>query len=174
MGQKEQELFENFRKQKTNKKTRAFQVQATYLQWHRIYVIYKKLINLQHEIYVTFANSGERKNCTTDFSIFLLENSWAETKTNWKQFKIEAAHLSDMKIWISKRRETPKRFSDECQWNHENIWSDRYSNPILPLEKFFSSTHCWDNLFKTKNRWQKVHWKEQKNELPEWINFLTF
>ena len=70
---------------------------ATYLHWHSIYASYKKIINLQRVIRVIFGSSGMGKNCTLEFSVFLLESIRMETKTRWEQVKVNAAHLSTMK-----------------------------------------------------------------------------
>ena len=68
-----------------------FQVGASYTQWHRIHVPYKRRTNLQHEVCVTFATWRKRKNCTTESAVWLLEYSWTENKTSWEQGKRDAA-----------------------------------------------------------------------------------
>ena len=89
----------------------AIWVTALSLQWNRIFVLYKRLINLQHKVCVTFANCGKRRNYTTELTILLLEKLWTETKTNWKQFEAEALYLSGSRAPVNHWRLSPEKVS---------------------------------------------------------------
>ena len=45
----------------------AVYVETTYLQWHCIYILYKKFIRLQHEVCIVFANFGKQKTALLDW-----------------------------------------------------------------------------------------------------------
>ena len=44
---------------------------------YRLYVIWKRLMKLQHEVRVTSASFGTGQNWTNDVTFLLVENLWA-------------------------------------------------------------------------------------------------
>ena len=59
----------SFRNYKTARRSfGALYVRATFVRWHRIYLLYKALINLQRKVCVTLASSGNGKKCTTELT----------------------------------------------------------------------------------------------------------
>ena len=45
----------------TSERIGAFYNRSKYLRWRRIYTIYRRLMNLQQEVCVTFANSAKKE-----------------------------------------------------------------------------------------------------------------
>ena len=88
----------------------SFLVGATCLWWHHFYVKNKMLIILQHEVWVTFANSEIRKNCKAELTISQLKKIWTGIKSSWEQVNSHDAHLSGAETKVNRQKVSPKNF----------------------------------------------------------------
>ena len=87
-----------------------------------MFVLYGMLKNLAHEASVTYAISATGKNSTTGITFFL-EKLWTETETNWKQIKLDPAHLSPAGVRIIHRRETLESVKNILSYSTKNLKS---------------------------------------------------
>ena len=62
-----------------------------------------RLINQQHEVCVTFATFGKRKNMRAEVTIFFFEKLCTETETSREHVEVDAAHLSGAKAPVNHR-----------------------------------------------------------------------
>ena len=69
---------------------------------------------MKHEFCVTFANSGEEVNCTTEVTTFLFRKERTETIRSWEQVEADAATLSGAKTLINQRKVLPKNVEILC------------------------------------------------------------
>ena len=122
-----------------------FLVELLYLRWRCIYALYKRLLNLQHKVYVIRNFWKKKKIGRTDVTNFVSENLRTETKTSWEHVKVDTAHLFGPEAWVSHRRMSPKKVGN-FRFTLSEYWKVSKGALLVFLEVSSASGNFWHCL----------------------------